>query len=322
MNKISIRDKCILLILLLGFAAYVGYNFLWLPVNAQIAELEIQEQDLKGKIGDQTPLEKEITELESENTTLLKSIDEYRESQGRKSLNKEEFLVFLGAQCNQNKVGLIKFNDLGCVEETNNVWKMQLNFELRGDLSNLNKICKAIDDINIKYSIGGMSLRQNDSFAYLTRFFDGNSNLEWYKDETPIPEEHAEEKTGNDVLTIPDTLSPEFNVPADSIQMPQTVINPTTPIPKLVPDPTPIPTPTSTPPPKDENLTERLVELSNYYGKNYGFMFLKNNNDSHDFYSGGVSQSGTMRLNITVQFIMYSDPKVLANSFMAINSGV
>lgn len=312
MNKLSIRDKCILLALMLGIVTYLGYNFLWIPTNAKIAELRLQEQDLKGKIGDQTPLEKKIKELESENSKLASNIDSYRETQGGKSLNKEDFLVYLGQKCGENNTELIKFNNLGATDEGNGVWKTQFDFELRGTLSGINKVCEAIDNIGIRYSVGGMSLRQNDNFSYLTRFFDGISKLEWYKDETPEKEEApADETMPEDNFVFPDEF---YNVPN---QQPQEAA----PIPEIPQTPTPTPepqqpqTPEPTPEPKDENITDRLnklLELSAVSNGKYKITLLTNNST----YSEGLSSSDVMRLSITVQFIMYSDPNDLSNSFL------
>lgn len=312
MNKLSIRDKCILLILMLGIITYLGYSFLWIPTNAKIAELRVQEQDLKSKIGDQTPLEKKIKELESENAKLASNIDSYRETQGGKSLNKEDFLVYLGQKCGENNTELIKFNNLGAFDEGNGVWKMQFDFELRGTLSGINKVCEAIDNIGIRYCVGGMSLRQNDNFSYLTRFFDGISKLEWYKDETSEKEEPSEnEIKPEDDFVFPDEF---YNIPSE---LPQEV----TPTPELPQMPTPEPqpqqppTPEPTPEPKDENITDRLnklLEQTAASNGNYKITLLTNDGD----YSEGLSTSDIMRLSITVQFIMYSNPNDLSNSFL------
>lgn len=292
MSKLSLRDKIILLVVAVALVIYGGYNFLYTPTNASIDSLNEQITTLKGQIGDTTPLDAKLKEFETQSSDVLKKINEIKSSEGTKSLNKQDFLVFLGNECSKNSVELVKFNDFGVKEETNGVWKMQLDFELRGSMTNLNKICENINKIGVKYSVGGMSLRQNNNYPYLARFFDDISKLEWYKDPT-------EPKTEDKIL---EELPPLINEFPPKIDFPQ-FIPPDTPI--EMPIPTPVPTPdvlpTPTPEQKDENITDRidkLLELTSHT-PNYRVMLL-NNNDISDI----------MRLNITVEFIMYADPKM------------
>ena len=66
---------------------------------------------------------------------------------------------------------------------------------------------------------------------------------------------------------------------------------------------------------QDENITDRLnklLELSAVSNGKYKITLLTNNST----YSEGLSSSDVMRLSITVQFIMYSDPNDLSNSFL------
>jgi len=307
MNIITLRDKVILLAVALAIAVYGGYNLLWLPANENIAKLTQQEAELKSQIGDQTLLSDKIKSLENENNSLVKNITDFKSTQSTKTLDKQDFLVFLGNECDGNSVELIKFNDLSCSEQADGVWKAQFDFELRGTLMGLNNVCMGIENTGVKYSVGGMSLRQNSNFAYLTRFFDSISKLEWYKDETPSPENIPEEIVGEPNEVAPSISENPLFVPVQpQIEMPQTNQVPT---PEISP----------TPKPKDENITDRLDKLLELTANklNYRVMLLTNTNNFES--SNTVEQ---MRLNITVEFIMYGNPKNSLNSFLNMTSGV
>ncbi len=305
MTKLSIRDKCILLGLLFVLITYSGYKYLWIPVNAKIIKLNEQENELKGKIGDQVQLDNQIKELELKNIKHIKEIEEFKQAKGGVSLNKEDFLLFLGEKCSERSVELIKFNDLGTKEDESGAWKVQMDFELRGTLEDLNGICESIDNIGIKYSVGGMSLRKDENFSYLARFFDDTSKLGWYKDETENAEgENAEEEISEDKTIeyepiyseqlevkpiIPDVSSPQLapRIEKEAVQEKEN--------PELTPAP-----------PNKESITDRLnrlLELSNRTNA-YNSILLSN-----------IDSQEKMRLNITIQFTVYKNPKDIINSF-------
>jgi hypothetical protein len=195
---------------------------------------------------------------------------------------------------------MVRFNDLGCIRDADDVWKVRLDFELRGSLNSLNQVCKAIDDINIRYSVGGLSLRKNDNQAYLSRFFDDISRLEWYKDEA-IDKVEAPENTPSE------TEQPDYPIPDTNTITPKA--EPLLPAP--IPDPTPHPAPPS-PEPRDESITDRLDRLLEqiHHSKGYKAVLLTSNPE-YGLYFGGSSTTEQMRLNITVQFVMHAAPTIL-----------
>ena len=309
MNKLTIRDKCILLIMILCLSTYAGYHFLWTPVNTQIESKAQQELELKGKVGDGTPLKNQITDLQTQDKELTENIDQHKLLQGSKALNKEDFLTFLTDECAKSHAELVKFNDLGTKEDSG-TWKAQFDFELRGSLSSLNSVCQAIDKINIHYSIGGFSLRQNNTHDYLTRFFDNSTRLEWYKDDTPKPEQSPK----SDIMN-PEMPEMPLTTPAPVIPLPETV-PPVVQSPIQTPEPMPLPSPA----PKDDSITDRLDGLLKQTGSGnvkYKIVFLTNTENEAPRID--TTPSGdVMLLSITVEFIMYSNPKDLPNSFLEI----
>ena len=311
MNKMSVRDRFILFVLALCIVSYFGYTCMWLPVSAELMQLTGQEANLKAQIGDQTPLDKRITELENRNKELQTGLAQYKAVQGKKTLNKEDFLVYLSRQCNDNKTELIKFIDLGTYEE-NDIWQVQMDFELRGTLTSLNRVCKSIQDLGIRYSVGGLTLRQDEESEYLKRYFDSISKLEWYQYEKPEKEEK------NEATAPPPTASPNT---APKFQIPQF-----TPEPAPVPIPSPPPTPASPPPAKtpqttpqpsqepEESITDRLdklLEQTSEAGSRFQLVNLTNASEQ-----AATGSNHVMRLDITVQFTVYHDPLDYSHSFL------
>jgi len=295
LNKLSIRDKSILLAMILCLLTYVGYHFLWLPVNEKTQEKTQQEMELKAKTYNGEPLKEQVVTLQSQDMKLSETLEQHKLLQGNKSLNKEDFLTFLTDECTKNNTELIKFNDLDTIEE-DGTWKVQFDFELRGLLPALNNICQAIDQINIRYSVGGFSLRQNDEREYLARFFDNSTRLEWYKDVAPEPEKNREQEDNHtEVFEMPPKM-PIIQSPSEAEYLPS----------EEIPEPTQEPLPEL-----DDEELDSLAEQMSFPNTGYKVMFLTNreNTNSH-------SHSSVMLLNITLEFTMYTNPKDFAKSFL------
>ena len=313
MKKISVRERFILCALALCLGSYLGYTCLWQPARAELSVLSEQERALKATIGDQTPLDAKLSELELQNRELQNSIEAHKALQGKKTLNKEDFLVYLGRQCNENKVNLIQFSDLGTQEE-NNVWQVQMHFELRGTLPRLNRICESIQSIGIRYSVGGLTLRQDKESEYLRRYFDSVSKLEWYQYEPP--EEKEEEEETRKEATHDPTATPEPAVPFQIPQFtaPPAVSAPPTALPTATATPmsSPEPTiePTYEPEEKAADQPDQLLEQTSVGNRAYWVMPLSNTAKPADF------SNDVMRLDITIQFTVYHDPQDDSNSFL------
>lgn len=304
MNRIKIRDKCILLTVLLCLLAYAGYNYILLPVNSQTHSKTQQAAELKDKVQDGRPLKNQIKQLQSDDAKLTEIIEQNKHITGNKSLNKEDFLTFLTNECTRGNAELIKFSDLG-INESGDKWKAQFDFELRGTLEALNNVCQAIDKIGISYSVGGFSLRQNNKNDYLSRYFDNNTKLEWYRYDEPELEELTNQEDSSYLEIAP--------------EMPPIPAYPEKEHPEILPPAEPIePMPQPSPEPKDETISDRLDSLLNQINTSYvpyNIMFLI---DQIGFQPKLVTidSEEVMLLNITIEFTMYANPKDFQSSFL------
>jgi len=188
------------------------------------------------------------------------------------------------------------------LESDNGVWKATFDFRIRGTLKSINSVCKRIDMMGIRYSVGSMSLRQNEQYPYLERNFDKFSNLGWYKDPIAPKEDETAETPSKDN----DIIEP--------------VIPETSKIPEVIPEPTPTqPTPTPTPTPVPEptpntdngNITDRLNDLLgliSYRTSKYEVRFLTNTANYESSFSYDENNGDIMTLTVTIQLEMYEQP--------------
>lgn len=291
--KMTIRDRIIVLCLLLGIGLYGGYKLLWLPAGRSIAELEQKKTGVMGLAADISPVLKQTEALQNEEKDLQNAVSDVKGTGGM-TVTKEDFLLTLGESTVKNNVKLIGFNDLG-LQEKDGIYKAIFDFELQGTANNINSILNSIDNIGVRYSVGSMSYRQVAEFDYLKRFFDGITGLPWYKE----PEKKEEETKIDDVLPPRDEF---FGEPIPSI--PDLAI-PEEPARTPTPEQTPLPPEESKPtqPSEDKSIDERLDSLLQQTGSfgNYKIMLLTNNTENFDVGS-------EMRLAVTVCFIMFEKP--------------
>jgi len=197
--KLTVRDKVIVLILLLSMVIYGGYQMLWMPLGTKISELETSKSQIEGLTADITPLLKQSETLSAEKNQLEKSVDDIKATKA-KTLTKEEFLLYLGKSATSSGVKLLTFNDFG-MEEMGGMYKAKFDFELQGSAANINHILSAIDQMDVKYSVASLSYRQAKDYDYLKRFFDSMTKLPWYK-EAEKTEEQQEEIQGEPQASI------------------------------------------------------------------------------------------------------------------------
>ena len=188
--KLTVRDKVIVLILLLAMVTYCGYQILWLPLGTKISELETTKSQIEGHTADITPLLKQSETLRAEKNRLEKLVEDIKETKS-KTLTKEEFLLYLGKCATSNGVKLLTFNDFG-TEERGGIYKTKFDFEIQGSSANINRILSAIDQMDVKYSVSSLSYRQAKDYDYLKRFFDSITKLPWCQT-TEKTEEQQEE---------------------------------------------------------------------------------------------------------------------------------
>ena len=114
---LTFRDKVILLVLALALGVYFGYQALWIPATAKIAELEENKQSIQNLAGDLEPLLKETERLKKAEKEAKDSVNNIKNLSGGLTATNEEFLVFLGDSAKENNVAVSGFNDLGTEEK-------------------------------------------------------------------------------------------------------------------------------------------------------------------------------------------------------------
>lgn len=302
---LTFRDKIILLVLAFAVGIYVGYQALWVPATAKIAELEQNKQSIQNLAGDLEPLKEQTERLKQQEKEVKESVNNIKGLSSGLTATNEEFLVFLGDSAKENNVVVSGFNDLG-TQEKDGIYRTVFDFELKGSSVDINKVLEDINNMGIKCSFGSISYRQNEGYDYLKRFFDDLSELPWYKEK-----EDEEEKT-DEQQEQQETSEAEKPVPGEGTeQIPQQQA-------PVAPD---TPADSATPPAEDkqpESIEDRLNDLlqqTSYRTQTpYKVVFLTNTQTTEQptaEYKAGQQ----MRLNVTVCLIMYNEPSI-ENSFL------
>lgn len=299
---LTFRDKIILLVLAFAVCIYGGYKTLWLPSTAKITELEEKKQSIENLAGDLEPLLQETEKLKKTEKEVKASVNNIKNIAGGLTATNEEFLVFLGDSAKENNVMVSGFNELG-TEVKDGIYRMILDFELKGNGADINKVLEDISNMGIKCSFGSISYRQNEAYNYLKRFFDDLSELPWYKvEENEEETENTEQEKPEDKPTNPEQgiqQLPMVQVPA---------------IPDTQADPILPPVEEQQPERIEDRLNNLLKETSYSENQPYKVVFLSNTQkELKPEYKVGQQ----MRLNVTVCLIMYNEPSQ-ATSFLNI----
>lgn len=300
--KLTIRDKCIVLVLAFAFCLYGGYKVLWTPAKEKIALLEENKSGVEGKSGDIAPLREQTEKLQAEEKELRDNVSDIKKLSGGLTMTNEEFLVFLGKSSKANNVAVSGFNNLGTNQE-DGIYKTMFNFELKGSSADINKVLEDINNIGIKCSYGSLTYRQDEEYDYLKRFFDGFTKLPWYKE----PDKEAETE---ETVTPEEVYEPEIvieQIMPDKATVPQTPAETPKPAEPETPKPTEQPAEEKTP----KTIEERLNELLKQTAANdmqYKAVFLAN---TEPIYKAGQK----MRLSVTACFVMYTEPSAETSFF-------
>ena len=301
---LTFRDKIILLVLAFAVGIYVGYQALWIPATAKIAELEQNKQSIQNLAGDLEPLKEQTEKLKQQEKEIKESVNNIKGLSGGLTATNEEFLVFLGDSAKENNVVVSGFNDLG-TQEKDGIYQTVFDFELKGNSVDINKVLEDINNMGIKCSFGSISYRQNESYDYLKRFFDDLSELPWYKEK-----EDEEEKT-DEQQEHQETSEAEKPVPGtgtEQIPQQQTPVSPDTPADSTTP-----PAQDKQPESIEDRLNDLLQQTSYTTQKPYKVVFLTNTQNEKPTTEYKAGQQ--MRLNVTVCLIMYNEPS-FENSFL------
>ena len=301
---LTFRDKVILLILAFAACIYVGYQALWIPATAKIAELEENKLSIQNLAGDLEPLKDETDRLKKAEKEVKESVNNIKNLSGGLTATNEEFLVFLGDSAKENNVTVSGFNDLDTTQK-DGIYRTVFDFELKGSSVDINKVLEDINNMGIKCSFGSISYRQNEGYDYLKRFFDDMSELPWYKEK-----EDEEEKT-DEQQEQQETAETEKPVPGtgtEQIPQQQAPVTPDTPAEPIIP-----PAQDKQPESIEDRLDDLLQQTSYTTQKLYKVVFLTNTQTEPPKAEYKAGQQ--MRLNVTVCLIMYNEPS-FENSFL------
>lgn len=206
MTSLTQRDKY-LLVGILVVAIIVGmFYFVVTPIQNATATTNEEIAALEGKVGQLDSLNDKAAKLTAQDQKLTNSINE-KNITSFKTINKQEFIVFLTNKCKDNGVELTEFEDLGTTRLNNGTWKSMYDFQIRASHADILKICDEIDGLGIDYNVTSISLRQNLTLPWTSRLADQVTNTPWYTDNTKSTEEEnailsAVQKLQSDVDAI------------------------------------------------------------------------------------------------------------------------
>ena len=130
MTSLTQRDKY-LLVGILVVAIIVGmFYFVVTPIQNATATTNEEIAALEGKVGQLDSLNDKAAKLTAQDQKLTNSINE-KNITSFKTINKQEFIVFLTNKCKDNGVELTEFEDLGTTRLNNGTWKSMYDFQIR-----------------------------------------------------------------------------------------------------------------------------------------------------------------------------------------------
>lgn len=216
--KIKFRDKVIAVLLLTVFVIYAVFNYVVFPANKEVDKLKEKKEKVEAKQSDIEPLLKETEEKLLQKDKVYEKYDLIKFAEASKTATSEEFLVYIGQSAETNNVKVTGFSDLGNSFE-DGIYRACYDIELSGTPFAITHVIQDLDKMGIECSVGSVSFRQDKEYDYLKRFFDTETNLNWYTE----PEEEEEPENKEDALAQqPTEQQPIPQAPAEPINPPQT----------------------------------------------------------------------------------------------------
>lgn len=218
--KIKFRNKAIALLLLTVFVIYAVFNYIVFPANKEVDKLKNEKEKVEAMLSDIEPLLKETEEKQEKKEEVYEKYDLIKFAEASKTATSEEFLVYIGKSAETNNVKVTGFSDLGNTFE-DGIYRACYDIELSGTPFAINHVLQDLDTMGIECSVGSVSFRQDKEYDYLKRFFDSETNLNWY---TEPEEEEKEPEKKEDALVEqqPTEQQPVPQAPAEPISPPQT----------------------------------------------------------------------------------------------------
>ena len=299
--KLSMKGKFIVAIVLSLIVAFGEYKLINQNLAKRITGLKTEKQEAKSLLSDITPLLTQSKDLKKTEEGLLDRADNIRSELSGYTIDNEEFLVFIGDETRRNNVKLTDYKNLG-TDEQNGVYRMAVDFTLKGTTRNINSVLTALDNTGIKYSVGSVSFRQNEDYDYLMRFFDTLTGLSWYKE----PEEDKKKNVEKEQDTKPEEETKTSDEPVIRYIEPEPYVIPKErETPKQTPEPEPKTPEVKEPEPKEpdsiDKRLDKLLEKTSYTPKKNGLVLLANENTEY-------FEEREMKMSVTVCFIMFQKP--------------
>ncbi len=207
----KLRDKIIVSVLGVGLAIYGLNSYVLSSTNNRIETLIEEKEQVESLKSDISPLLEQSKKLKSERTNLKKKVDNIQSLGGGYTTANEEFLLYLGDSATKSDVEVISFNELGTSDD-NGIHYAIYDFELKGTAPAINRVLDKMDDMGVKYSVGSLSMRQNEVYDYLQRFYDDLSRFSWYKEpDDEAEKDYASKKKKEEEYTRRDSFTEEVS---------------------------------------------------------------------------------------------------------------
>lgn len=303
-SSLQTKYKVMLAAAAIVFAVILFFKLVFMPILAFGHSQSEKAADLKKNTGYIDELLEKRDSLNKEYAEILGQITDISEAEKNKNTNVTKMLDWFGLKANDYSLDVISFNELQNGSSDPRIKETVLNWEIRGTMPRLQGFCSELDNLGIKYSIGSISLRIDESYDFLGRYYDTVTCIPWYSnplDEQPEPEKHEQSPS----VTV--SPQPEQDTP---VQTPEP--QPVQPLPSQN-TPEPANEPEKPAAAKTPSINDRLNELLQkthfingekyraikipaIMNKNYTAKFIV---DTKDY------SQGNYRLRMTVKFFSY-----------------
>jgi len=176
-KNLGAREKLIVLLLIFVVVTYIAYSYVYTPLIDKETQLQttISSEDSVANI-EGLKQQKALTQESLDKVNA--QVDSMINDGNGKTINRQDFLIFLGEKTNKYGVDLRRFNDMG-VEEKNGSYRAKFELDLYGLLTDLQSIVNEIEGLGIGYNISNISIRRNDDKEWLIRSIDDINKNNW-----------------------------------------------------------------------------------------------------------------------------------------------
>ena len=185
-NK-SVYKNLAIAALVIAASAFGAYKVAISPCLTKINDLKTKIANTETQLQDKKTLQAQEQALKDKNKATIAEISKMQtEFKDYDAKTSEEILAAFGNSSKNNGLKIVSFSDNGTTT-TGQSWCSSYGIEVRGDLTGLRQFVNSLDDLNIRYSIGGVSLTEDTVSIpypavsdYTYRYFNDITNLSWY----------------------------------------------------------------------------------------------------------------------------------------------